>query len=458
MKDANSFIKIKLKMRKSINILTILGTVACLVFLAIFISGCVKEGPVQTEMNPPTVLTLVPAGNATSVAVGSAVLVSFSEVMDASTINSENFTLKQGTTAVAGTVTYTGTTGTFTPSVLLAAGTVYTVTLTTGAKDAAGNAMTGNFSSNFTTAVLKDIIPPTVLTVVPANTATSVAANGAVTVNFSEAMNSSTITSATFTLKQGTTAVAGTVTYSGTAATFTPTSVLANNTVYTATITTGAQDVAGNAIAGNYTWSFTTATSVVTDVTPPTVLTINPASSATSVALNSAVTAAFSETMTASTITSVTFTLSQGTTAVAGTVTYSGTTATFTPSSSLTGGTVYTATISTGVKDAAGNAIAAAKVWSFTTLTAVASGLSFASDVVPVLNMCNNCHTHGWTTSSVASTFYANLVNKGYVNATTYTSAKIYTKINGGHPGSNNISTANTDKIITWMKEGSKNN
>ena len=88
----------------------------------------------------------------------------------------------------------------------------------------------------------------------------------------------------------------------------------------------------------------------------------------------------------------------------------------------------------------------------------VVVGLSFAKDVVPVLTLCQNCHKHGWTSSTVASTYYTNLVSKGYVKPAAYTSSIIYTKMAGGHPGSSNISTANTDKIITWMKQGSLNN
>jgi hypothetical protein len=93
--------------------------------------------------------------------------------------------------------------------------------------------------------------------------------------------------------------------------------------------------------------------------------------------------------------------------------------------------------------------------WSFTT-EAAPTPLSFASDVIPVLALCNDCHRHGWTTSSNASTYYTNLVNAGYVNPTDYTTSKIYVKLNKGHAAS--ISTANKNKILTWMSEGSKNN
>jgi hypothetical protein len=82
---------------------------------------------------------------------------------------------------------------------------------------------------------------------------------------FSEAMNPSTINTTTFTLTSPGTppvAVVGTVTYDAAShvATFTPTNPLALNTVYTATITTGAQDLTGNALASNYVWTFTTST------------------------------------------------------------------------------------------------------------------------------------------------------------------------------------------------------
>ena len=415
---------------------------------------------VIADITAPTVLSIDPANNAASIAVSSNITATFSEAMNTSTISTATFTLKQGTTNVAGTVTYSGTTATFNPTSDLTGGLVYTANITTGVKDVAGNAIAVAKTWIFTTLVPNalDLTAPTVLSVVPANSAASIAVNTNITAAFSEAMNTSTISTATFTLKQGTTNVAGSVSYSGTTATFNPTSDLTGGLVYTATITTGAKDVAGNAIAVAKTWSFTTLAPVAGDTTAPTVLSVVPANSAVSIAVNTNITAAFSEAMSTSTISTATFTLKQGTTNVAGTVSYSGTTATFNPTSDLTGGLVYTATITTGAKDVAGNAIAVAKTWSFTTLAPVAAGLSFATDVMPTLGKCNNCHTHPWTTSTVASTYYTNLVNGGYVNPTNYTSSKIYSKLNGGHPGGTSISTAEINKILDWMKEGSKNN
>jgi hypothetical protein len=267
-------------------------------------------------------------------------------------------------------------------------------------------------------------------------------------------MDQATITAATIVLKQGNVVVPGTVTYSGVTATFTPSAALALNTVYSGSITTGVKDVAGNSLAAEYTSSFTTAG--ILDNISPAIVSVTPLNNSTSVAISSAVTATFSETMNPTTISSASFTLKQGSTSIAGTVSYAGNTATFTPSSALAGSTVYTVTVTTGVKDVAGNAMASDYTWSFTTV-ATQVLLSFATDVVPILKLCNNCHTHPWTTSSVASTFYTNLVNGGYINTAAPTSSKIYTKLTGGHPGSN-ITTADINKILNWYTQGANNN
>ena len=83
----------------------------------------------------------------------------------------------------------------------------------------------------------------------PANAATNVPINQAVSATFSEAINPLTITTATFGLTgPGGVTVTGTVTYDAVnfIATFTPTASLAGSSVYTATVTDGATDLAAN--------------------------------------------------------------------------------------------------------------------------------------------------------------------------------------------------------------------
>lgn len=106
-------------------------------------------------------------------------------------------------------------------------------------------------------------VAPTVTSTDPSNNATSVARNTQIEFVFSEAMDPSSITESTFMLKQGVTVVPGTVTYSNKKATFTPTDILAVNTVYTMTITTSAKDLGGQALVADVVKSFTTGGSSV---------------------------------------------------------------------------------------------------------------------------------------------------------------------------------------------------
>ena len=120
-------------------------------------------------------------------------------------------------------------------------------------------AMAGCGSNDNPVSPSGDTVAPTVLSTNPVNGATGVAI---ITASFSEAMNASTVTPATFMLTgPGPTAVSGTVAYNATThiATFTPTTALAPSTAYTATITTGAKDASGNALASNRSWSFSMA-------------------------------------------------------------------------------------------------------------------------------------------------------------------------------------------------------
>ena len=326
---------------------------------------------IPADTTRPTVTSTDPANAATGVAINKKIAAAFSEAMDPSTISTTNFTLRQGATPVAGTVTYVGTTATFAPASALAVSTTYTATITTGVKDLAGNAMASAFGWSFTTGAGADTTAPTVSSTDPANAATAVAVNKKIAAIFREAMDPLTISTATFTLQQGTTPVAGTVTYAGTTATFAPASALAPNTVYTATITTGATDLAGNPLLSNFAWSFTSGATA--DTTRPTVSSTVPGNAATGVAVNQSINATFSEAMNPLTISTANFTVAgPGATPVTGTVAYdvNSKIATFTPASDLAANTTYTATITTGVKDLADNALAGNFAWSFTTVAA----------------------------------------------------------------------------------------
>jgi len=227
-------------------------------------------------------------------------------------------------------------------------------------------------TNSFTVTAGADTTPPTVSSTSPVDNATGVAVNTAVTGTFNEAIDNATVTAASFLLKAGVDNVAGTVSLNsaGTIATFTPSAPLADNTTYTATLTTAITDIAGNALAAAHVWRFTTGAGA--DTAPPTVSSTSPDNNATGVAVNTAVTATFNEPIDPATLTAASFLLKAGVDNVTGTVSLNsaGTIATFTLSAPLAGNTTYTATLTTAITDVAGNALAADHVWSFTTAAA----------------------------------------------------------------------------------------
>ena len=105
-----------------------------------------------------------------------------------------------------------------------------------------------------------DTTPPTVFSTVPGSAEEDVAEDVTVTATFSEAMDPATLSGTTFVLEGPGGGVSGTVSYTaGTlTASFDPSADLDLGTAYTARITTGAADEAGNGLAADYSWSFTT--------------------------------------------------------------------------------------------------------------------------------------------------------------------------------------------------------
>jgi hypothetical protein len=213
-----------------------------------------------------------PVDAAVGVATNQKIVATFDKGMASTTLTAATFTLTApGPVAVPGTVTYStiGTTATFTPSSVLAANTTYTATITTGAKDLSGNALASNFTWSFTTGPTTDTTAPAVTSTNPADLAVGVGTDAAVSATFDEAMDTSTLNPATFTVTgPGATVVVGKVSYdvADQIVTFTPTSALAASTTFTATISNGALDLSGNALP-TFVWTFNTG-STTTGLSP----------------------------------------------------------------------------------------------------------------------------------------------------------------------------------------------
>ncbi|MCP4278369.1 MAG: Ig-like domain-containing protein, partial [Gammaproteobacteria bacterium] len=105
-----------------------------------------------------------------------------------------------------------------------------------------------------------DTTAPTVSSVTPVDGATDIARDSVITATFDEDLFATTVDDTSFTLS-GNSAATGIVTFDGSTkvASFTPDSELDRLTAYTATLTTAITDLSGNALASNYSWSFTSA-------------------------------------------------------------------------------------------------------------------------------------------------------------------------------------------------------
>ena len=318
----------------------------------------------------PRVISTDPNNQEENVALDKVVTIIFSEAMDASTVNQNTFTLYDGTTKINGTVSYNNTNASFEPNSDLEPETTYTATITTGAKNAAGVSLEINKVWSFTTEDEEVVVNPTaprVTSTDPNDGAEDVGLGKIVTAMFNEAMDASTVNDNTFTLYDGATQITGTVSYSNERASFEPNSDLEPETTYTATITTGAKNVAGVALEENKVWTFTTQDEDVVTPSAPMVTSTNPENEDENVALNVVVTATFNEAMDPSTMNDNTFTLYDGNTQIDGSVTYNNEVISFEPDEDLEPETTYTATITTGAENEDGIALESEYVWTFTT-------------------------------------------------------------------------------------------
>lgn len=333
----------------------------------LFALGCAEPDANKLDVTAPTLDFVSPNDGVTDAPVGGNLTATFSEELNPATVTTASFRILEGSTPVPGIVEYSGLTATFTPDSVLLYDTAYRVTITTAILDLAGNALEESFVWSFTTEPNPDATPPEVLNIFPADAASGVVLTENIIASFSEPVNPLTVTTTTFTLVANASYVPGSVEYIGATATFYPAAELLYGTVYTATLTTGIEDAAGNARAENFVWTFTTLPNP--DTTPPVVESVFPADSAVGTPSDGQVLASFNESLDPLTVTETTFRLTRGGVLVPGLATAAGRIATFTPAEDLAGNTVYTATLTTGITDLAGNALVAEETWSFTVET-----------------------------------------------------------------------------------------
>jgi len=214
------------------------------------------------EITPPAVMSTIPVANAVAFDPRSRMLVRFSKPLDPATVTPANVVVRDVANGIAPvTMAYDASTQSIViaPNTMLAERVAYTATLTTGITSSAGIALQNPFSWSFTTA---DVSPPKVLFVAPSSGATDIDTSSDVTATFSEDVAG--VTAATFGLRDPSGAIVpASIAYSSSAhvALLHPAMALSKGTMYTATIAGGVDaitDIAGNPLASNYAWSFTT--------------------------------------------------------------------------------------------------------------------------------------------------------------------------------------------------------
>lgn len=207
---------------------------------------------------------------------------------------------------------------------------------------------------------------PSVTYVTPSNGANDVGTNARLTVTFSEPMDAASLAQALRLVDEASgAALARHVTYDAvnSIATLTPQAALAASASYRAEVSTAAKDLTGKALAGAYTWRFSTAAGA--DTTAPRLSSYAPAAGAAGVSTRSAVSMAFSEPMDAGSVGRA-FTLHCNGAAVAGRMDYAGQAAAFKPDTALAPGVHCAARLSNVATDLAGNALQP-EAWDFST-------------------------------------------------------------------------------------------
>ena len=326
-----------------------------------FTSSFTTGSSAVADTTAPTVSSVAPANLATNVAVGSSVVVTFSETVNPLTVGTGAVRISVSGVNLAGNYVVNGAVVTFTPLTPFPGNVTVSVSVS-GVTDLAGNPNTG-FSSSFTTAAMVDTTPPTILSVTPANGATGIGPNGQVVIAFSKSMNPGTLTaccSGGFYNNVSLFANGSRLSFSPSVSSDNRTLVLSSFSLPAAStisviVTHAVTDLSGNALA-DFQSQFTTAPSF--DTSHGSVVNQRPGNGATGVPVTSGVTLFVNKSLNAGTVPNAVH-ISQNGQLVNGTVnvTNNGQTVQFTPTTALQNGALIQVFLDTTATDTSGNTV-----------------------------------------------------------------------------------------------------
>ncbi len=429
-------------------------------FNSIFLStgGCVGNECVEGGFTGPLpkLLALSPGSGESNVGTTAPIMAQFSQSINPATVTVATFAVSSGGTPILGTYALSAgpngpnTVVTYTPPAPWTAGTVIDVTLTTGIKNTAGNPLLASTFNSFSVAPGPDTTGPSVVRASLGNSLTNVPHNAVINVQFNQPVNAVTLTSTTFTVSAGGTPISGRISLSNgefgvnTIATFIQDQLLASDTLYTISISTGVTDSSGNPLTPAFGSTFRTATGPpVTDVGQPSVDSVSPPNGQLEVPLNPTVEVRMDKTINPLTVSAGSFRLSalqQG--SVEGTTTFATDQKswTFAPAAPLSPTRQHTVQLTTGLRDIAGNRLSSPNAWIFVTGTTLSNPAGPQVDSVTPPNNATNVFLN----QPITIRFLEPLAVATVTNQTVFISR-------GGTPVSGVLSLLENNRAIRWV-------
>jgi hypothetical protein len=303
---------------------------------------------------PPYIVRTTPANSTNNIPVNTAIAIEWNESMNRSSAEVAFSSIP----TVSCAWSWTGATQTCALNLPLMLDTSYTITISTKARDFAGNNMVAPYIFSFSTAKLPDIYPPHIVSTYPVGGTGNIAINTAIIIEWNESMNQASVMGA-FSSSPSISCA-----WTWIAATYMckPDTLLNSDTTYTITIEATAKDLAGNQMKAPYVFSFTA--SAVQDLSPPYVVVTIPSRDATDVAVDTSIVIEWNESMDRSSAEGA----FSSTPTVSCAWSWDGVKQKCTPRAPLEPGRNYTVLIAATALDAAGNHLLIPYAFYFTTM------------------------------------------------------------------------------------------
>ena len=330
-----------------------------------------------SDLTPPLVASVSPLSGASSVGTNTEMAIEFSEAMDISTLTRENLEVYEGSEKLSVTISYAGNIVLLKPSRTLVAGTSYTLNVKRTVQDSAGNPMSSDFTSNFTTGGGVDSTPPKVSAIFPSDGSVDIPiTQKGVILIFSETLDPVSITKNSIQVQNSLfETISGSFVRIANTVVFYSSSNYEANVTYTIKVNKELKDLAGNSLEQESTFTFRTVSYQTSSSVPQPTFTTSSISSnltngQTGINPSGSISLNFPEAIDPASVNgnSITLVDSLGN-AIAGTFVFTNNnlSVVFDPSVDLSPNTTYTLSALEGIKTLSGNRLSSTFTLSFTT-------------------------------------------------------------------------------------------